>query len=163
MVVARAPLGWGRDMRRMVLSVLLAGVLTGLPGIGWAQSCDFVAPDEWSSATSIRWFGPCAGKTADGLGVLRSYFNGKAGPAFFGRMSGGAPAFGVVESDAGFAAGRFVGGEVVATDNRQTIIDAFATAAKAARAVSARFRAENNAGSAKFYADKADQLESQMD
>lgn len=131
-------------------------------GTANAQQCDFIAPPDWSSATSIRWFGPCERGQASGSGVLRSYLNGKPGPAFYGRMGNGTPRFGVIETEEGFAAGNIVEGEAKA-DNRQVIIDAFRVAAQAARAASARFKAENNAGSARFYAEKASQLDRQMD
>ena len=127
-----------------------------------AQQCNFIAPPDWSSATSIRWFGPCERGVASGSGVLRSYLNGKPGPAFYGRMANGAPRFGVIETEEGFAAGAFVEGEAKA-ENRQVIIDAFRVAAQAARATSARFKTENNAGSARYYAEKASQLDRQMD
>lgn len=145
------------------LAVLALFALLALPDPARAQQCQFVAPADWSSSTSIRWFGACPGGGADGLGVLRSYFRGAPGPAFFGRMVAGTLDMGVIEGEGGFTAGRFRDGEVVAGADRQTLIDAFTLAAKAARATAARFKAEGNAASARFYADKADQLENQMD
>ncbi len=149
--------------RRFGIAALLAiPAFTGLAPLH-AQQCNFTPPPEWSGATTIRWFGPCERGVASGAGVLRMYLNAKPGAAFYGRMRNGAPQFGVIESPEGFAAGTLVGGVVQPTDNRQVMIDAFRAAASAARATSARFKAENNAGSAKFYADKARQLENQMD
>jgi hypothetical protein len=148
---------------RTAAVVLIVLGLAGSAAPTFAQQCQFVAPPEWSSATSIRWFGACDRGIASGQGVLRSYLNAKPGPAFYGRMVNGAPEFGVVETDNGFEAGRLKGGEVQQTGNRQTLIDAFRVGAAAARGVSAKFRSENNPGSAKFYADKAGKLERQMD
>lgn len=151
-------------MRQIVQSVLMSAAIAVAVSTGArAQACRTVAPPDWSSATSIRWFGPCPGGAADGLGVLRSYLNGKPGPAFYGRMAKGALDVGVVEDEGGFAAGKFVGGEPQQGGDRQTLIKAFDIAAKAARAAAAQFRAENNAGSANLYEAKAKQLERQMD
>lgn len=140
----------------------IVGALLILFGAGAANAqCAFIAPPDWSSATSIRWFGPCERGQASGSGVLRTYLNGKPGPAFYGRMANGTPRFGVIETETGFAAGNIVEGEAQAKD-RQVIIDAFRVAAQAARAASAKFKAENNAGSARYYAEKASQLDRQM-
>lgn len=149
-------------LRLKRLSAPLVGALMILSAPASGQQCNFIAPPDWSSATSIRWFGPCERGVASGSGVLRTYLNGKPGPAFYGRMANGTPRFGVIETEEGFAAGNIVEGEAKAKD-RQVIIDAFRVAAQAARAASARFKTENNAGSARFYAEKANQLDRQMD
>ena len=151
------------DFRRLIASGGLFALATLSTSPASGQQCKFIAPPDWSSATSIRWFGTCERGAAHGLGVLRSYLNAKPGPAFYGRMKNGTPEAGVIETDGGFAAGTIKGGEVQQTDDRQKIINAFRLGASAARAASAKFKAENNAVSAQFYATKASQLENQMD
>ena len=156
----------GRKMSTMRKTVGLLGLGLSLalaasrPAV--AQDCGFVSPPGWEKAR-IVWFGLCVDGRAEGAGVLRAYTGGKPGNAFFGRMAHGVMASGVMETDGGFAAGRFENGKAIETDDRQTLIDAFRTGAEAARAASALFMQQKNPSSAKFYADKAEQLSRQMD
>lgn len=150
-------------MNRFVVGALALFTVVTLRPAGAAADCRFVAPPDWSSATSIRWFGACPNGSADGLGVLRSYLGAKPGPVFYGRMVLGGMDVGVVEDEGGFTAGRFRDGEIVGMPDRNEIIRAFGIAEKAARATAERFSREGNAGSARYYADRADRLARQMD
>ena len=83
---------------------------------------------------------------------------------FFGQVKGGALQLGVIESsDGGFLAGRFQDGRLVPSDQRQTYIDAFNTAAAAATATSRLFGRMGNVASSRFYEAKAKALRDQMD
>ena len=113
--------------------------------------------------SNVHWTGDCPDGKASGLGLLLRRGAAKAGPAFYGELRDGVPWIGVVE-DNGYRAGRFADGEIgsgeVAPQER---MDAFTTAAKAARAVSAHYAAQGNAASAQYYAEVAKRLDTQID
>lgn len=127
-----------------------------------AAVCDVKPPDGWQQAVT-RWDGPCRNGAADGLGVLKEIDGPKVRRLAFGRFEQGELRLGVIEEDGGFRAGRFQRGQVVPSEDRQTLIDAFNEGAKAADQVSARFKSVGNKASAGFYRHKAEALRSQMD
>lgn len=83
--------------------------------------------------------------------------------AFYGHMVKGWIAFGVIDMEGGFLAGRFADGAYQDSDDFNTRLNAFRTASRAARAASARFAAEGNPGSAAFYSRIASQLDQQIE
>jgi len=127
-----------------------------------ATKCRFVTPKSLG-ASNVHWIGACPDGKASGLGLLLRRGAAKAGPAFYGALRDGVPWIGVVE-DNGFRAGRVVAGEIgsgeVAPQER---MDAFTTAAKAARAVSAHYAGHRNSASAQYYVEVAKRLEMQID
>ncbi|WHO75813.1 hypothetical protein [Rhizobium sp. BT03] len=134
----------------------------------WSQDpgshCKFVAPASLTSGPTF-WIGVCVDGKASGEGMLRRRDGDRVGPAFFGRMKEGVPEIGVVDLADGFRAGRFSGDDIggQAETDPQERLDAFHIAAEAARAVSAGYAAEKNAGSARHYEELADTLEQQTD
>ena len=135
-------------------------------GLTWSQDpttkCRFVAPRSLPAGPTY-WTGDCPGGKANGLGMLRRRDGGQAGAAFYGEMRAGVPVIGTIDDD-GYVVGKFADGDLVQDSlEPQVAIDSFRVAAKAARAVSARFRAQNNAGSAQLYAKVAEQLEMQVE
>jgi hypothetical protein len=117
---------------------------------------------------SAQWTGSCQEGLADGLGVLRVYRRGANGSstissAFYGEMAKGLIAFGVIDTEEGFLAGRFADGAYQDSDDFNTRLNAFRTASRAARAASARFAAEGNPGSAAFYNRIATRLDQQIE
>jgi hypothetical protein len=134
---------------------------------GWAQDpgskCSFQAPRSLTSGPT-NWIGDCAGGKASGLGVLVRRDGGKAVATFYGELRGGVPVIGAINVDGGYVVGKFVNGDLVQDElEPQVRIDSFTVAAKAARAASARFQAQKNAASARFYADAAKQLDMQVE
>jgi hypothetical protein len=72
--------------------------------------------------------------------------------------------FGAINVDGGYVVGKFTEGDLVQGDDQpQVRIDSFNVAATAARAVSARFRAQKNSKSAQYYAQVAQQLDQQVE
>ncbi|UYY57223.1 hypothetical protein [Sphingomonas sp. S2-65] len=135
-------------------------------GLTWSQDptskCGFVAPRSLGTGPTF-WTGDCPGGKADGLGMLRRRDGGQAGTVFYGELRAGVPVIGAIDDD-GYVVGKFVGGDLVQDSlEPQVAIDSFRTAAKAARSVSARFKAQNNAGSARYYAETAERLEMQIE
>lgn len=150
---------------------LLGGTAIGASamqgGLAWAQDptskCRFVAPRSLTAGPTY-WTGACPGGKASGLGMLRRRDGGTAGAAFYGELRNGVPVIGAINVDGGYVVGKFVGGDLVQGDlEPQVRIDSFTVAAKAARAVSARFTAQKNAGSARYYAQIARQLDQQVE
>lgn len=136
-------------------------------GLSWSQDpgtkCRFVAPRSLTAGPTY-WLGACPGGKAAGLGVLLRRDGGKAGAAFYGELRDGVPVIGAINVDGGYVVGKFSGGDLVQGDLQPQVgIDSFRVAAKAARAVSARFQAQKNAGSARFYAQAARQLDQQIE
>ncbi|OWV91887.1 hypothetical protein ATY75_01540 [Rhizobium sp. N122] len=134
----------------------------------WSQDpgshCKFVAPASLTSGPTF-WIGGCVDGQASGEGMLRRRDGDRVGPAFFGRMKEGVPEIGVIDLADGYRAGRFSGDDIggQAEADPQDRLDAFHIAAEAARAVSAKYAAEKNAGSALHYKELADTLEQQTD
>jgi hypothetical protein len=124
--------------------------------------CRFAVPAGWPEP-DLRWAGPCRAGLAQGRGVLRAYDQGRMVRAFYGRVQAGVLAFGVIDRDDGFMAGRFEAGTLVADGDRNTIIRAFDEASAAARQLAAGYQKAGNAASARHYRDKARQLALQMD
>jgi hypothetical protein len=120
-------------------------------------------PHDWP-AGSARWDGECAGDKADGLGVLKEQQDTAVKQLFFGRVENGELAEGVIDvPEQGFVAGRFQQGRVLPDADRQTLINAFETAAQAAGAAAERFEHAGNAASAAFYRGKEKTLREQLD
>ncbi|WP_343610926.1 hypothetical protein [Novosphingobium sp.] len=140
-------------------------------GLAWSQDpaskCRFVAPRSLPAGPTY-WTGDCPGGKASGLGMLRRRDGQKSGEAFYGEFRNGVPTIGAIDfakgNTGGYMVGRFVNGDVgmgeVPPNDR---IDGFNVAASAARAVSLRFKAQGNAGSAAFYAKQAKTLEMQIE
>jgi hypothetical protein len=137
---------------------LLAG------GCQSAIACSVTTPPaDWATG-SARWDGECSGEQAEGLGVLKEQQGTAVKRLFFGRAQQGELTLGVIEvPEQGFMPGRFTGGQVVASDDRQTVLDAFDAAAQAADAAALRFEQAGNAASAAFYRGKGQVLRAQMD
>lgn len=151
--------------------LLLVGLLLcPLPAMAqgdWSRDpsggCGFVVPRSLGSGP-VFWTGDCPNGKAEGHGMLRRRDGARAGAAFYGEMREGVPRIGVVEVDGGYRAGEFRDGEIGEGDLEwQLRLDAFNAAARAARAVSAAYRAQGNAASARHYESVARQLERQND
>jgi hypothetical protein len=133
-----------------------------LPRAGPAH-CRFMPPAGFAQ-TRLSWSGACARGLAQGSGALRAYAEGHVVRSFFGTMEDGRPLLGVVEvPDEGFIAGRFETGQRVDDGERNTLIEAFEVAARAAHELAAVYRKAGNRGSARYYEAKAKQLASQLD
>ncbi|MFS2110161.1 hypothetical protein ACCC88_10765 [Sphingomonas sp. Sphisp140] len=135
--------------------------------LAWSQDpgskCRFVAPKSLTAGPT-NWIGECPGGKASGLGVLVRRDGGKATATFYGELREGVPVIGAINVDGGYVVGKFTGDDLVQGDlEPQVRIDSFNVAAKAARAASARFQAQKNAASARFYADAAKQLDLQVE
>ncbi|MEF0943438.1 hypothetical protein [Rhizobium sp. BR 362] len=134
----------------------------------WLQDpnshCKFVAPASLTAGPTF-WTGACTDGKASGSGMLRRRDGNRAGAAFFGQMKDGIPQIGVVDLGDGYRAGTFdqddIGGQAVSEP--QVRIDAFRAAIEAARFVSAKYKAENNRGSAQLYETLAKTFEAQLD
>jgi len=124
--------------------------------------CRFVAP-EGLAARDVRWSGSCHAGLAEGRGTLRAYVGGRATRVFYGTLSAGQPALGVIDQDGGFMAGRFEAGKLVKDAERNTLIKAFEEASLAARQMAEVYRRAGNLASARLYREKARQLSLQMD
>jgi hypothetical protein len=135
--------------------------LADVVGKDRTTGCGFRQPPEWQPYTA-NWTGPCIGGVADGLGVLRVYNQSQAVTAFYGRMREGRMVTGVIDGANGYLAGRFDDSALVKSDDRDTFIAAFRDASAAANAAGEVFQSQGNAASAKYYRDKAKQLEAQM-
>lgn len=121
-------------------------------------------PQPWPVGTANRWSGACQAGQAQGLGVLRALRGTRVEQVFYGRYEDGKPVLGAVEVEGGFRAGRFAAdGGVVADGDRDAAIEAFDTAAAAARAMAAGLHRAGRAASARYYAAKAEQLARQLD
>jgi hypothetical protein len=159
--------------REWGLALLLASVPFGapaqssapagsLPKIGPAH-CRFMPPAGFER-TRLSWSGACANHLAQGSGAVRAYARGRIVRSYFGTMQAGQPLLGVVEvPDEGFIAGRFEAGQRLDDSERNTLIEAFEAAAKAARELAVVYRKAGNRGSADYYDAKAKQLASQLD
>jgi hypothetical protein len=137
-------------------------VLADVVGKDKTTGCGFRQPPEWQPYTA-NWTGPCIGGVADGLGVLRVYNQSQAVAVFYGRMLEGKMVVGVIDTANGYLAGRFNDSTLVKSDDRETFIAGFRDASAAANAAREVFESQGNVASAKYYRDKAKQLEAQMD
>ncbi|MCR0981210.1 hypothetical protein [Roseomonas populi] len=151
------------------LALLLAAPLSAEePGrADWARDpgtgCRFQAPASLASGR-VFWTGDCVNGQATGHGMLRRRDAAGAGAAFFGEMREGVPVIGVVEVEGGYEVGRYRAGALGSNSmDFQERTDSFRAAARAARAVAARFAAAGNPGSAAFYEGVAKRLELQED
>ncbi|GLK88041.1 hypothetical protein [Pseudomonas turukhanskensis] len=150
-------------MKRIVYPLTMAlAVLTCSP-LTFA-ACIITTPPQGWAPDAARWDGDCAGTLAEGLGVLKEQQGATVKRLFFGQAHKGELAVGVIDApEQGFIAGRFARGSVLPTEDRQTVLDAFETAAQAASAAAARFDKAGNAASASFYRGKEKALREQMD
>jgi hypothetical protein len=82
---------------------------------------------------------------------------------YYGRVKHGVLDIGVIETDGGYIAGRFANGQPIKDDDRNSYIHAFREGAAAARCISRFYQRKGNAASARFYAEKAKNLDQQMD
>ncbi|MDS4015092.1 MAG: hypothetical protein RKP46_12205 [Candidatus Accumulibacter sp.] len=143
-------------------AVFVAQALLGAQETLGRKDCRFVRPPQWAER-SLNWDGQCLAGKAHGLGVLRAYRKGEEPIVFYGRMAQGEMALGVIETRAGYQAGRFSGGSTVDEQAREVIIDAFERASAAARAFSQRLGKAGNQASAAHYLRKSEELARQMD
>ncbi|MGU3493474.1 hypothetical protein ACLBXM_05470 [Xanthobacteraceae bacterium A53D] len=164
----------------MRLAVLLAAFIAApafalsLPALAqhssadWTQDpssgCRFLAPISLTAGPT-HWVGTCTDGKASGPGMLRRRDGGKAGFAFYGTLKDGVPVIGVVDLDGGYLAGRFAEGDIGRAKEipPQERLDAFEAALNAAQAVSASYKAQNNAASARHYEQVAKTLEMQIE
>lgn len=151
--------------------VLLALLLAAGPGraqeMAWsrdpATACRFVAPRSLEGGP-VFWTGACPAGLAEGHGMLRRRDGARPGVAFYGAMQGGVPRIGVVDLDGGYRVGAFRDGEIGEGElDWPQRLAAFDAAVQAARAVSAAYRAQGNAASARHYEGVARQLAMQND
>ncbi|MQB46374.1 hypothetical protein DXT94_31140 [Rhizobium sp. ICMP 5592] len=125
--------------------------------------CKFAAPASLTNGPTF-WTGTCVDGKATGTGMLRRRDGNRAGPAFFGQMKDGLPQIGVVDLGDGYQV-------VTSSDNDadrteiepQARIDAFRTAAGAARQVGAKYAAEKNTAASQHYDAIAKTLELQVE
>ncbi len=151
------------SVSRLPSRLFLAAIVSLLSPLAVAACTVTTLPADWPAA-SARWDGECAGNVADGLGVLKEVRGAQVMRLVFGRAAHGELQQGVLDlPEGGFMAGRFDHGQVVASDDRQTLIDAFNVAADAAGAVAARYESAGNGGSAQFYRLKERTLRNQLD
>jgi hypothetical protein len=95
--------------------------------------------------------------------VLRAYAHGKVVESYFGELRRGRLSIGVIETQAGYVAGKFAEGKPLENQDREDLIAAFDIAAKAARQISEVFRRNGNTASSQYYSYKAKALREQMD
>lgn len=159
-----------------LLQAALAGCLLAVPALAQpadpraadlqaqdkATGCRVLLRPDWRGLAP-RWSGPCPDGSATGLGVLRLYDPVGMRSTYYGEMDRGTLSLGVIDAGNGYIAGRFVNGTPVPVEDRNVVITAFQRASEAARAMSEMFRQQKNAGSASFYAGKAERLANQMD
>ncbi len=149
---------------------LMAFAISGLGNVGAAATltldkssgCRLFLPHTWAGS-SPRWTGQCTNGTAEGLGVIVRYLDGKAQESYFGEIEHGLMTRGVIETPDGYRSMRFIAGEPGPPDGRQQIIENFRIAARAAQAVSDHFKGEGNSASAAYYAAAAERFANQMD
>ena len=139
--------------------ILLCGMATQATAYG---ACAFNVPDGWNQS-STRWDGDCRAGHADGLGILKEFSDQKVKRFFFGRLKDGDLELGVIDQAEGYTAGRFANGHLVPSEDRQSVVSAFAEAEKAASQAASRFSKAGNQASARFYEGKAKELREQMD
>lgn len=150
-------------MKRIAYRLAMALAVLATSPITFA-ACTITTPPQGWAPDAARWDGECAGNQAEGLGVLKEQQGATVKRLFFGQAQNGELAMGVIDvPEQGFIAGRFAQGQVVASDDRQTLLNAFETAANAAAAAAARFDKAGNAASASFYRSKEKALREQMD
>lgn len=133
----------------------------------WAQDpstgCRFMAPKSLTAGPTF-WIGTCKDGLATGLGMLRRRDGAAPGPAFYGEMQAGVPKIGAIDFDGGYQVGPFRDGDIgqgeIEPNDR---ITGFTVASKAALAVSASYKAQNNAASARHYEGVAKTLALQAD
>jgi hypothetical protein len=134
-----------------------------LNGADTRSGCRFELPASWNF-TIVRWSGACSAQgIADGSGVLRAYSGGKVAESYFGELRQGHLSIGVIETESGYVAGKFVEGKPAEHQERSDVISAFDSAAKAAQQMSEVFRRNGNTASFHYYSDKAKALREQMD
>ena len=95
--------------------------------------------------------------------MLKHLVDGRLRESFFGRFEAGEAVIGVIDAPGGYIAGRFANGGVIASQDRNLVIQAFDAASQAAMSVSASFKRNANASSAAFYRRQASKLARQMD
>jgi hypothetical protein len=123
----------------------------------------FTTPSQ--SKLKPNWHGPCKNGFANGLGVIRNLKGSNVDSIFYGVLENGLWASGVYETQGGYRAGQFKNNELVSAQevDRNVIIRAFDTAAKAATQLSKEFEQQGNMASYKHYKAEAEKLSQQMD
>jgi len=145
------------------LTGLLALWVSVFASSSFAQAaCTFEKPESWATSTT-SWVGDCKNGRAEGLGVVKEVDHGRVVRFFFGQLRSGKWVLGVIDQTDGYIAGNFLNEHVVEPTDRNTILQAFDEAAKAAQSVAERYRQKGNLPSAKFYQAKSTALKNQMD
>jgi len=129
--------------------------------------CRFQRPRFWTGGRT-DWLGGCKQGFAEGLGVLVNVVEGAEPERFYGQLDGGALRLGVLQTDAGFVAGRWHDGALVAAlpddmAQRNVLIEVFRGAADAATAVGQSFAKKGDTEASAFYLTQARLLRDQMD
>jgi hypothetical protein len=129
--------------------------------------CRFERPASWA-AGQVEWLGGCRHGFAEGNGVIVDVVEGAEPERFYGRLDGGSPSVGVLQTESGFVAGRWAHGalaEPLPEDvaQRNVLLDAFRIAAEAASAVSKSLAKNGDTEKSGFYARQAHALGEQMD
>ena len=124
-------------------------------------NCRIEKPVMWNPP-GASWVGSCKAGHADGWGALQ---DSAGGPTFVGLVSEGYLRSGVFVSDGRYTAGRWQDGAVVRDENvdRNTTIQAFNDAAKAADAASKTMTKMSNRKASRFYDKLAKSLRNQME
>lgn len=150
-------------------SLCLFALLWVFPAFGvdhWktdkTTGCRFETPKTWEKY-SAQWTGSCVAGVADGSGVLKGFCNGKVQELYYGKVKQGVLIIGVIEVDNGYIAGRFADGKPIQDGDRNTYILAFREAVAGANQASEFYKQRGNAATAKYYAEKAEKLDQQMD
>jgi hypothetical protein len=147
------------------LGVLCAAQPVGLPAQDTRSygvaNCRIEKPVMWNPPAA-SWLGSCKAGHADGWGALQ---DSPGGPAFVGLVSEGYLRSGVFVAEGRYTAGRWKDGAVVhdETVDRNTAIQAFNDAAKAAQAASNSMAKVSNRKASRFYARLAKSLLNQME
>ncbi len=143
-------------------------LMVSIAGSSPAATACRATPPALMPAGAWTWIGPCPNGVAQGRGVLRVVRPRTAPSLFFGEMRHGRPLIGVMVIDGRgwYPAWRFdarLAARFDPSGDRRRSIATFDIAAAGAREASRRYRAQGNAASARFYENKAHELEYALD
>ncbi len=143
--------------------LILSSWLASVSLISEAQAKCQVDSPYWRNMMH-SWQGACVNGKAEGKGIVKIYPSSRTTTdLFLGEVKQGLPLFGVYEGADGFIAGTFQQGQIVAEQDRNQLIEAFQLAADIAQSYSRELKQQGNMPSARFYENKARQLQQQMD
>lgn len=149
----------GKVSRLLALGFCL---FAALPPAAAQEDCAFTVPEGWNKANT-NWDGPCRNGHAHGLGVLKDFAGKEINHAFFGRLKNGELALGAIDQPAGYIAGTFSSGKLVASDEQQSTINGFREAEKAAVQVLDRFKKAGYSAAINIYQKKLKRLRQQIE